>query len=867
MDSSFDPIFDQAAKQYNIDPSLLKAVAMTESGGDPSAMSRDDNGKPLAHGLMQLTGPTYKALGVTNPYLPEEAIPAAASLLRQNLDASGGDTKTALAMYHGGTNTSNWGPKTQAYPDKVLNNQAKATQTQLASSDPVYQFLNSGGVTPGAQTNQAAPGTPAASGDPVYDFLSSGGNISSARGVTPFRVEIRGVGNSGQSPQPETPFSNVLHGAASLADTVLNLPSQAAEGATYAVNRAMGNTPETSQTNAKTAFGWAENPVGKAFGVTDTPGYQNEASKQFMSFVGQNLDKGSDWISQQTGLPKADVDNMIQTLTYAAPGAIKGAADVVKSAPAALSGAASQLADAFAKKTAPMPIEARIDPTMPKPRLKLATDGSVAPVENAATQLQAQFANAGGKVEPTVETPQARTMTGMGAATANSNPYPVFTGEQAARGNETFPQVKPSKISADVPLPEQQARADIANEILGPDHGQVRTGVVTGNENTLRSEYTEAKNPKQTPAQAALNSQIATEQNALTSYAKDRVDATGANPTLTNDYQRGQTVNDAFFGKDGSLDSYFKDVKGQIYQKAREVAGDNPIPSSHVDNLLADPQFNAATQLSGHEGVVSGAQKLIDLAKTTGFKDPVTGEFLQPGSVAAWDAVRKSINQRWTPDTAITIRDINGAIDRDIAAAGGQELYKLGDKVHQAQKTIMGSNGISKVFGHEDANGVQTGTPYEKIPAKLNNLPLDQWRHIHNTLDELSRGQLRGAPEGMPPVPEGLKNAALAAKNEIAGSLAREVYQTGAGKVGVWDQNGVNKTLNSLVGQKILEAMPPNEVRSFHTLNYGGQIMPGVQAYEGAGLQSARVNAPGFFEKYAPAAGAFIGAKGGPFFS
>jgi len=59
-------------------------------------------------------------------------------------------------------------------------------------------------------------------------------------------------------------------------------------------------------------------PVGTTFGVTETPEYKGEASQRLMTFVGENVNKGADWISQKTGLPKADVENMIATLGVAA---------------------------------------------------------------------------------------------------------------------------------------------------------------------------------------------------------------------------------------------------------------------------------------------------------------------------------------------------------------------------------------------------------------------------------------------------------------------------------------------------------------------------------------------------------------------
>jgi len=58
-------------------------------------------------------------------------------------------------------------------------------------------------------------------------------------------------------------------------------------------------------------------PVGETLGVTQTPEYKGEASQQAMQFVSQNMDKGADWISAQTGIPKPMVENMIFTLSSA----------------------------------------------------------------------------------------------------------------------------------------------------------------------------------------------------------------------------------------------------------------------------------------------------------------------------------------------------------------------------------------------------------------------------------------------------------------------------------------------------------------------------------------------------------------------
>lgn len=451
----------------------------------------------------------------------------------------------------------------------------------------------------------------------------------------------------------------------------------------------------------------------------------------------------------------------------------------------------------------------------------------------------------------------------LGAAQVSSSPFQL-TGQETGRGSPSFPQVKLAKNAGNVSAEEQATRAGIVKEILedsGEDAG-IRTGVLTGNEQTLRSEYQAAKNPNQAPANALMAQQIGAEQRALPKFAQQRIDATGADPTLTNDYQRGETINNAFYG-DGGLKDYLNQQKSKVYQMALEKNGANQIPINTTEEILKDPQFIAGAKLMKHESVVSGAQDLLNLAKTTGFKDPITGAQYAPGSVAAYQAVTKALNKGWTPENATTIGKINDAINQDIAKSGGGDLYQLGNNIHRLDKGLLSdSAGISDVFGKVDPNGIQTGKDFENIPKILNNMPLDQWRHIHDTLDTLSRGKLRGAPEGMDAVPPELQQAAIRAKAEMEGALAREVYSQGASNAGGWNTNSANKALNGRVGQKILDALPPDEIRKFQVLNAAGHIMPGSHPYEGAGAQTARMGSePGFVEKYASKAGILAGAK------
>jgi len=126
-----------------------------------------------------------------------------------------------------------------------------------------------------------------------------------------------------QEPSSLTRFGRA---AASLADTIVgDIPSMVVGQVAYPVARAFGQSPEEATQTSEGLSKPIASPFGKAFGVEQTPDYQQEASRQLMDFVGENIGKGSSWIAQQTGLPESDVQSMIGTSLLAAPQVAKGA--------------------------------------------------------------------------------------------------------------------------------------------------------------------------------------------------------------------------------------------------------------------------------------------------------------------------------------------------------------------------------------------------------------------------------------------------------------------------------------------------------------------------------------------------------------
>jgi hypothetical protein len=128
-------------------------------------------------------------------------------------------------------------------------------------------------------------------------------------------------------------FKRALESGAALADTVIggiqSLPGMVVAETGYAGLRAgealglvePGRAERGRTETYKQLVEPYQRPVGEALGVTESPAYKGEASQRFMQFVGENIEKGADWISQKLGIPKADAENMINTVLAGLPGA------------------------------------------------------------------------------------------------------------------------------------------------------------------------------------------------------------------------------------------------------------------------------------------------------------------------------------------------------------------------------------------------------------------------------------------------------------------------------------------------------------------------------------------------------------------
>ena len=187
-------------------------------------------------------------------------------------------------------------------------------------------------------------------------------------------------------------FGDLTAGAAGLADTVIggiqSLPGMAVAEVGYPIVRAgealgivePGRAERGRAAVYKQFVEPYQRPVGQALGITETPAYKAEVSQALMQFVGENIDKGADWLSKTLGVSKADAENMINLSLAVLPGAkqtrlgqavsreVGYAGEAVKQAGGKVLGAVSDVTPGPVRRAAAGTVEAIAPGTIkPKP--------------------------------------------------------------------------------------------------------------------------------------------------------------------------------------------------------------------------------------------------------------------------------------------------------------------------------------------------------------------------------------------------------------------------------------------------------------------------------------------------------------------
>ena len=264
---------------------LLDRLRTVESGKDPLAVNKQTKAMGPYQFLPETVQMLHKQGVKFNPFDERESREAARAYLGQLVERHGGNIELALKDY-GGFVTKD----PTKYVQAVTGTDGRAAPARAPAAAPA-----------------AAPATPGAL--TVEDLMK------------PDAVNAA-VAEAFNEPPKQSKVANqvtrFLRSGAALADTLYSPVPAIAGMVTYAGARTFQGPEAAAATQAKVT-GALEKPFGKAAGVTETPEYKGEITQRVMEFIGENVSKGADWISQKTGMPKSDVEYYMNLGMTAAP--------------------------------------------------------------------------------------------------------------------------------------------------------------------------------------------------------------------------------------------------------------------------------------------------------------------------------------------------------------------------------------------------------------------------------------------------------------------------------------------------------------------------------------------------------------------
>ena len=598
--------------------------------------------------------------------------------------------------------------------------------------------------------------------------------------------------------------------AASLADTTLGGVIPGVAGAvTYAGARVAGQTPEQAAATQQQVVSAVDKPFGKAFGVTKTPEYKGEASQQIMNFVGANMEKGADWISKQTGLPKADVENMMQTATLAVPAAGKA---IVKSPVGQAIGREAGYVGQAVKAVTPEPVQRAVGNVV-----EAVAPGTTNMKPKAAPAAVPGTPEAPGvELKRNVDELDQRYQAERQAATQPAAPGQSAPAQPAASPLGTSKPTAPDTPFSEVkyaenglPLDEQYARAQTLNRVLGSDHA-ADLAAIEGKGKERATNY--ATSNTDTPTGNFLKEKFADEQKRLADFAERQIKNTGGTVGLDEStvYKRGNTILKPL----QDLETHFDNATRKIYADRDAIAKDIPVEAQNVMKVLGDESLTLAnTETIGLTNIAKARMKQLGMIDKDGN--------LLPTNAKTAENFRKFLNENWDRKNANLHRQLKEAVDNDVLANldTNSPLYKEArDLVTLRKNTLDNPNGIAKILDAEGPKGINRKVDIEKIAQNIANMPVDQFTHVVDTLRN---------------VPKELQPQAGAALSEIKAQFANRVAEQKTPRQITKYMNDNREVMNRV--------FTPDEMANLRDYHNAVHILATDTGYKGAAVQKINV--------------------------
>ena len=608
---------------------------------------------------------------------------------------------------------------------------------------------------------------------------------------------------------------------ASLADMTIGGVLPLAGQLFYNSGRFAQASPEEAERMGNMVTTALEKPFGKLFGVTDNPAYKNEATQQLMNFIGENINKGADWIYQNQSkiglnIPKQDIQSMIGSGMFATPLLKKPIAAVVN--PIVNE---AKLAAGTVQQFVPKPIQQAVGATVEAiapgtTNYKPYKVGGLTP-----EQLQAQFEARGGNLKQNAD--QLNQNYEQQRASANepeSVQQPILDTNGQAIGTADLGTAKPTRADSEfkpveyaengLPLDEQFARTKAIERVFGADYA-ADLAALEGKGKERATNYQTSKSD--TPLGNYLSEKFKDEQRRLQAFADQQAQRTGGIVGLDESakFKRGEAILDPL----KKLEDYFNKETKKIYEKRDSQAATIPVESNNILKVLNDESLTLAnSETIGLSKIAAARMRQLNMIDKDGN--------LLPTNAKTAENFRQFLNENYDRKNANLHRALKAAVDEDVLANldTNSPIYKDARSLVELRKnTLDNPKGISAILEDSGPNNINRKVDKEKISQNIANMSVEQFSHVIDTL------------KNMPPELQVAGNQALAnIKSQFASNIAALANQP----------KQLTKFMNDNreVMPRLFSADEMGSLRDLHNVSH---ILKTDTGYPGAAVQKINV--------------------------
>jgi len=563
-------------------------------------------------------------------------------------------------------------------------------------------------------------------------------------------------------------------------------------------------TPEKAEELGKQAgqFMFPSQPLGKIFDITGKEAYQKplggitEPIAEQINKMFNVLGMTPEQISEKTGIPAADIRNMVVIGSAAIPQALKE----VKSATQPLREMAKELEIV------------RSDTALNKP----AKNGGL-----TSEQLQAQFEAKGGNLKQNAEQlnqnyEQQRTS----ATDPQSVQQPILDTNGQVIGQTDLGTAKPTRANSEfkpveyaengLPLDEQFARTKAVGRVFGEDYA-ADLAALEGKGKERATNYQASKSD--TPLGNYLAERFKDEQRRLQMFADQQAQKTGGIVGLDESakYKRGEAILDPL----KKLEDYFNKETKKIYTERDAQAATIPVESKNILNVLNDDSLTLAnTETIGLANIAKARMRQLNMIDKDGN--------LLPTNAKTAEKFRQFLNENFDRKNANLHRALKTAVDEDVLANldTNSPIYKDARSLVELRKnTLDNPKGISAILDESGPNNINRKVDKEKISQNIANMSVEQFTHVINTL------------KNMPPELRGAGNQALAnIKSQFASNISALASKP----------KDLTKFMND--NREVMQRLfTPEEMNNFRDLHNVAHILKTDTGYPGAAVQKINI--------------------------